>query len=97
MLVGEAEGVPIGTVRFDTRGDGAAVSINLAPESRGRRLSSPLLLAAIEFYEGAVDRPVALIAEIREENVASLALFAGVGFVRASFSEGIWTCVRGPR
>lgn len=59
IFIGEQNGVAIGTVRFDeakTRNE-AEVSINLAPEIRGRGMSRPLLNAAMRAY-----RPVSAVS-----------------------------------
>jgi L-amino acid N-acyltransferase YncA len=75
MLIGEAGGAAVGLVRFDPGPDGVhRVSINLAPEARGRGLGGRLLAAAC----ATVDGPLA--AEIREDNVASERIFLACGF-----------------
>ena len=85
LFVAEHQGRPVGTVRFD-RGDGAwEVSITVAPAARGRRLATPMLLAAERALGPAVIR-----ANVHRDNVASLALFKRAGYVVTSDGEWLW-------
>lgn len=85
LFVAEHQGRPVGTVRFD-RGDGAwEVSITVAPAARGRRLATPMLLAAERALGPAVIR-----ANVHRDNVASLALFERAGYVVSSDGEWRW-------
>lgn len=89
LIARDRSGARLGMVRFD-RSDGiATVSINLAPETRGRRLSVPVLQAGIEAIIGEWGRPLRLVAEIREENAASIALFERVGFILIGTGNGV--------
>jgi L-amino acid N-acyltransferase YncA len=75
MLIGEAGGAAVGLVRFDPGADGVhRVSVNLAPEARGRGLGGRLLAAACSTIDGP------LAAEIREGNAASERIFLACGF-----------------
>jgi len=59
----------------------AEVGISVAPEARGRGVARRLLAAAVEAARGdPTFAPVALLARVRPENGASLALFRGAGF-----------------
>src|SRR5690606_22792295 len=84
----------IGMVSFDADAKRALVSINLAPDARGRGASHPLLEAALDAFH--LDRPavVEVIAEVKESNVASLRLFAAAGFGRVGSSDGVVTLSR---
>lgn len=89
FLIGEAGGARIGMVRFD-RCTAAEweVSIMLAPAARGRRLAVPLLEGAIGALVAA--RPATrILAEVRPENAASLALFARAGFAPCGDHDGL--------
>jgi RimJ/RimL family protein N-acetyltransferase len=84
--IGEREGRPIGQVRIelgaDTVGAHAVgeISVSIAPDARGMGLGRALLLAAID--EAGRTLPVdGLLARVRLDNPASLALFAGAGFI----------------
>ncbi len=71
----------IGMCRFDldTNSGDAEVSINLNPACRGKRLSSPLLAAAMSRFQ--LERRTDLIAKIKRSNLASIRCFAANGFV----------------
>ncbi|MGH2829375.1 MAG: GNAT family N-acetyltransferase [Actinomycetota bacterium] len=66
---------PVGVVRFDVAGDEAEISVNLAPEARGRGIGSlAIRVACAEVPDETV------VAYIREENTASQKAFAAAGF-----------------
>ena len=94
VIAVDSESTPIGMVRFDAdEGPMATVSINLAPESRGKGLGREVLHEAIDWFR--LHRPPAvLVAVVRSENVASRKLFAGEGFAIESESEGFLTLSR---
>ncbi|AKV01146.1 N-acetylneuraminate synthase [Labilithrix luteola] len=79
LFVAELDGNAIGQVRLDKVGQSTwEVSITVAPEARGRRLSSSIL--------GAVEAPARalgvkrLVATIRPENEASIRAFKCAGY-----------------
>lgn len=80
--VDEVTGQPVGTVRFDISSatDTAEVSITVAPSQRGKRLSLPVLLAGIQSFAAEPRTTPEILARIREENLASRALFDAAGF-----------------
>jgi hypothetical protein len=81
MFVAELEGRPIGSVRFDSR-DGwttARLSYVVAPESRGARLSSPLVAGGVAAFR-AEHPTTAIRAEVRQANERSLRVFRGGGW-----------------
>jgi RimJ/RimL family protein N-acetyltransferase len=94
ILVGAEES--IGMVRFDLdeAGASAEVSINLNPSARGRGFGSPALTAGIEAF--LIDEPDVrqLTAQIRDSNVASVAIFTKVGFVLSKSDGGVGHYVR---
>lgn len=75
-------GVPAGVVRFDLDAGGeVTISLNLAPSQRGRRLATPLILAACR--ELRRRHPGVLVrALIKPETLASLRAFVRAGFER---------------
>jgi len=82
IWIGEVDGWPIGQVRVTRVGiDGrrGEVSISLAAESRGRRLSRPLLLAAMTAASRDLD-VTSFVAAVRHGKAPSRALFLAAGF-----------------
>jgi RimJ/RimL family protein N-acetyltransferase len=97
LLIGILDdGTPVGTVRFDelTAPTTFEVSITVAPASRGRGLSLPLLQAG----EAALlaDRSATVIwANVDESNATSLRLFSSAGYARSAAGPdefGMWLC-----
>jgi ribosomal protein S18 acetylase RimI-like enzyme len=73
---------PVGTVRFDREGADWEVSITVAPGDRGRGLAARLLLlgeGALRARHGAAT----VLANVHEDNAASLRLFRTAGYVPA--------------
>lgn len=83
LLVGERDGEPVGTVRWDldTRGEWE-VSITVAPERRGSGLAGALLRAGEDWLQDAhPDELAAYLASVHLDNVASRRLFLGAGYL----------------
>jgi RimJ/RimL family protein N-acetyltransferase len=83
-----AETRSIGMCRFDVEGETAEVSINLDPVMRGKGLAVGALRSAITYFWNTEPRNTEVVAQVREENTASLRLFERVGFRRKS-SDGV--------
>ena len=80
IWIGEADGLPIGVVRFERRAhDAFEVSITVAPEARGRGLARPLLEAGVSAAR-AVFGQATILADILPGNEASVRLFTAAGF-----------------
>ena len=92
LWIGEADGRPIGQVRVEiVAHEVGEISIATAAEARGVGLGRALLAAAIAQAGEAL--PIsALLARVRLDNSASLALFSGAGFIE----RGRTTCVGVP-
>jgi spore coat polysaccharide biosynthesis predicted glycosyltransferase SpsG/RimJ/RimL family protein N-acetyltransferase len=74
-----AGGAPVGTLRL-ARADGAAtVSITVAPARRGQGWGGRMLAALAAWNRAAAFAP-RLVAWVRDDNPASLALFATAGY-----------------
>ena len=87
LLIVEEDGVAAGVVRFDRGDDAWEVSINMAPERRGRGLGIDALQRAARWltvHEGAAR----IRAQVRTENDASLRTFASAGYVEERRDEG---------
>ena len=82
LLIGEADGEKAGMVRLDFRAE-TEVSINVNPALRGRGYGQALLQAGVREAAGSV------VAEIRDENVASRRLFERAGFRRVATANGV--------
>lgn len=80
LLVAEAEGDPIGQVRFDGMGgDEVEISVSIDPATRGRGVGTSLIVTALSWLRGR-DHGGMVVAEVRPDNAPSLAAFARAGF-----------------
>src|SRR5262249_50823806 len=83
LYIGEVSGERAGVVRFDVIGACVfEVSITVAPSLRSRGHGRRLLGIALKTMA-----PCVLIAEIKDENVASKRLFTSCGFQLIGYSE----------
>jgi L-amino acid N-acyltransferase YncA len=92
ILVAEqaATGAAVGMCRFDIDElcpERAEVSVNLAPDQRGRGMGSALLGDGIAAFAAMHPEVRTLTAVIRPENAASVRLFESAGFLRAGAEE----------
>jgi RimJ/RimL family protein N-acetyltransferase len=87
LLIGQDGPEKIGMVRL-ARGGETEISINLSAAARGRGLGRELLARALAEERGAV------VAMIKPENLASIRLFEGAGFVFEAAGEGLARYVR---
>ncbi len=82
LYIGLEDGRPVGMVRLEAETEGRVeVGISVAPEARGRGVGRALLEAGLSAGLADPDLDAAvLVARIRPENAASVALFGGAGF-----------------
>jgi len=83
LYVAEAEGVAVGTVRVDGRGDGWLLSWTVAPERRGRGYGKAMVALAAGVTPGP------LLAEIKVGNSASVAIAEAAGFSLTGEVDGV--------
>jgi len=80
LWIAESDGKPVGQVRLQQEPAGIGVDIYVAPDCRGRGVGKAMLSQAgdrsREVWPG-----LPLLARVRVENDASIALFKGAGFV----------------
>ncbi len=79
LLIGEAGGIRYGTVRFDEIDDTAEISITVNPEFRGQGIGGKLLNAAAQWAKEELHLG-RIIAQIKQDNPASLAIFNKAGY-----------------
>ena len=81
IFVLDADGVPIGQIRFDIQDRQATISYSLDAAVRGRGLAKELVRMGVaelsQRRSGDVDQ---LVAVVRDSNQASLRVFLGLGF-----------------
>ena len=71
----------IAVVRFDVSAKRALVSINIAPNMRGKGISKQCLSDAIEVFKNEFPQVIVLDAEIKSNNIGSQNLFKSIGFI----------------
>lgn len=69
---------PIGMVRFDRQDDHATISVNLAPDCRGRGRGREVIEAATAWFQERW--PAEVIARIKPTNRASIRAFSAAGY-----------------
>jgi RimJ/RimL family protein N-acetyltransferase len=82
-FIAHADGRRIGMVRFDLSGDAWLVSINIAPDERGKGYGERVLRQAMA--EVGSRR---FVAEIKADNAASIRIFERCGFRQVGSADG---------
>lgn len=80
LLIVEFERRPVGMVRFDAEDSAWEISINMAPESRGRGYARAALSEAEQLFFRR-HPGTSIVAFIRADNAASAGLFDRAGYV----------------
>lgn len=89
LLIAEQAGEKIGMLRFDRGGDAWEVSINLAPQARGRGLAAQVLAGGIAAaFPPERPRPP-LVARVKRDNQASWRIFGRCGFAVEREENGV--------
>ncbi len=86
--IASLDGQPIGQVRFDVVDKAHEISISLAEGARGRRLASPLIIAASRALTSSEGRDIAIYAQVKNSNRASLAAFATARYGVVGYRNG---------
>jgi len=80
LLIGHRNGLPVGVVRFDNKGDEAEVSIYLVPGTNASGLGSDLLQSAEHWFSNYYPEIRKILACVLGGNVRSNHLFFGAGY-----------------
>jgi UDP-2,4-diacetamido-2,4,6-trideoxy-beta-L-altropyranose hydrolase len=80
LLVVEAEGEPVGRVLFELADGEAEIGLIVAPGSRGRGLGTQAVRESCELLLASRRELRRVMAEVREDNPASLSAFERAGF-----------------
>ncbi|WP_369130431.1 GNAT family N-acetyltransferase [Modestobacter roseus] len=78
----ESDGRAVASIRFEPFGDRARVSVQVAPGERGQGHGRRVVAEASALYVSASGR--GLLAEVKPDNAASIAVFEAAGFHRAA-------------
>lgn len=79
----------IALIRFDIFESNSVISINLNPTQRGKGLAKSCLIRSIEFFSKEYIEIENLIAQIKENNIASQKTFLGIGFTKYNLEENV--------
>ncbi len=88
-MVGEADGEPVGVLRYDLSGDRATVSIYLVPGKHGQGHGSRLLLEGTEWLRRFFPDVRSIIAEVLADNVIS-----SKAFLKAGYDHYLYTYIK---
>lgn len=79
--IGFYNNTPIGSVRFDICGDGAAISYLVAPEVHGNSFGTILLKKSLLLFMENVEQNINFVfGEVKLENKASIRIFEKLGY-----------------
>lgn len=82
MYIAEAKGgVKVGQARLEASGASATISVNLNPEYIGRGIGTKLIVMATQKFFAEMPSVRETLAEIKENNTASIKAFEKAGYV----------------
>jgi len=87
LYILEAEGLPVGQVRFDRQAEEVTIDYSLDALVRGRRWAQELLGMGIESLLINIDRSVTLCASVKRKNIPSASTFLKLDFLEEPFNE----------
>lgn len=91
LLIASIDEAPACMVRFDTLAPGISeLHINMNPALRGKRHGGPILAAACAYGFERLKLSI-IYANIKVENLPSIKIFEGLGFVRQGEHAGMLT------
>ena len=79
----------IAVIRFDISKLSSVISINLNPTQRSKGLAKSCLVKSIEFFSREYSEIKRLVAEIKENNIASQKTFMGIGFKKFYLEDNV--------
>ena len=82
IFIAEKNHTPFGVIRFDIQNDQAKISLNLAPNEKGKGLGTLLLLSGEEAIHKQHPELMQFIANVLDHNQASHRLFKRCGYHR---------------
>lgn len=82
LYVLEANGLPIGQVRFERQGEVTVIDYSLDHDVRGRGWGRQLIKLGIASLLNAATETISLCATVRDSNLVSVAIFERLGFAR---------------
>ena len=77
LLIAEEEGIPVGTVRIDTKNGEHELSWTIAPDARGKGVGTRMVTQIVQ------ETRKKLFAKIKPDNVASIKIAEKAGFMPA--------------
>ena len=80
LLIGEADGSPVGVLRFDIVGNKAVVSVYLVPGHYGRGFGKRLLEEGMQWLRAHRSEVTLIEAVVAAENIASCRVFSELGY-----------------
>lgn len=86
VLIGEADGEPVGVLRFDMVEDEATASVYLTAQGRGRGIGPELLIQGQIWLRSNAPHVVRIKADIRSTNEASIEAFKAARYRRTGDS-----------
>ena len=91
IICSSLSGSSIGLVRFSKNRSNAKISINIAPEKRGKRLGQACLKSSEILFSKLEPKVKLLVADVKKSNIVSQNLFTKMGFELAFEHSDIYT------
>jgi UDP-2,4-diacetamido-2,4,6-trideoxy-beta-L-altropyranose hydrolase len=73
---------PVGQIRFDKENEDYTVDYSIAKNHRGKGLGTEIVKAGIKTLSEIINKPFRVVAQVKEENIASAKVFTKLHFTK---------------
>jgi RimJ/RimL family protein N-acetyltransferase len=83
MFIGFLNDEPVGQIRFDKENDDYVIDYSIAKIHRGKGLGTEIVKAGIKILTETIHKPFTVVAQVQEENIASIKVFTALHFTKS--------------
>jgi RimJ/RimL family protein N-acetyltransferase len=83
MFIGFLKDEPVGQIRFDKENDDYVIDYSIAKIHRGKGLGTEIVKAGIKILTETIHKPFTVVAQVKEENIASIKVFTALHFTKS--------------
>ena len=84
MFIGFLQDKPVGQIRFDKENGDYIIDYSISKIHRGRGLGTEIVKEGIKILSELISKPFRVIAQVKEENIASIKVFTRLHFTKTA-------------
>lgn len=82
MFIGFLQDEPVGQIRFDKECNDYVIDYSIIKTYRGKGLGTEIVKAGIKILSETIYKPFTAVAQVKEENIASIKVFTRLHFIK---------------